>query len=262
MQAHDYADLYALEEDLWWFVGMRAITAALLDPVCAPGRDRVILDAGCGTGVNLEWLARYAGGGHVIGIDLVSTALHFCHERWHPGLARANPALAQASVIDLPFADGAFDLLTSFDVLGQVAGADAERAVHEIERVLRPGGIAFIRVAAYQWMRSGHDAALSTHRRYALGEVTALVERAGLRLVRATYANSVLFPVAAVRRLVLKRIGLSAPGSDVKPLPPRLRWLNHALIRALGAEARFLRRPRARLRAGLSAICVAEKPRR
>jgi ubiquinone/menaquinone biosynthesis C-methylase UbiE len=255
MHAGDYADLYALEEDLWWFAGMRAISAALLDPLCAPGQDRLILDAGCGTGANLEWLARYAGGGRVVGLDLVSTALRCCRERGQPGLA-------QASVTDLPFADHAFDLLTSFDVLGQVPGDGDERAIGEIRRVLRPGGIAFIRVAAYQWMRSDHDAALGTHRRYSIGHLSAQVTRAGLRVVRATYANSVLLPVVAMRRLVLKRIGLSAPGSDVKPLPPGLRWLNRALTGMLGAEARFLRRPRASLRAGLSAICIAEHPRR
>jgi SAM-dependent methyltransferase len=256
MQANDYRDMYALEESLWWYAGMRTITAALLDPVCAPGRDRVILDAGCGTGANLGWLARYAGGGRVVGIDLVSTALAFCRERQHP-------ALVQASVTDLPFADRAFDLLTSFDVLGQMPGTRAdEQAMREIHRVLRPGGIAFVRVAAYEWMRSDHDAALAIQRRYTLPGVRAKLERAGLRTLRATYANSVLLPLAAVRRLVLKRLGLAAAGSDVKPLPPRLRWLNRAFTGVLAAEARRLRRPHATLPAGLSVICVAERPLR
>lgn len=258
MRADDYADLYAAEDDLWWFVGMRAITAALLDPLCPPGRDRTILDAGCGTGANLAWLIRFAGGGRVVGVDLASAALDFSRAR-RPG---ARPALAQASVTHLPFADRAFDLVTSFDVLGQIpAGGDA-RALGEIGRVLRPGGIAFIRVAAYRWMRSEHDEALGTHRRYTIGGLTGDVERAGLRVLRATYANSVLLPVVVLRRLVLKRAGLAARGSDVKRLPPRLEWVNRALTRVLGTEARVLRRPRGRFRAGLSVICVAERPLR
>jgi ubiquinone/menaquinone biosynthesis C-methylase UbiE len=253
MRTTDYAELYALEDDLWWFEGMRAVTAALLDPVCAPGVGRVILDAGCGTGANLAWLARYAGSGRVVGIDLVSTALRFCRERRHHDLA-------QASVAALPFADHTFDLVTSFDVLGQLPGANAdEQAIRELHRVLRPGGLAFIRVAAYEWLRSDHDVALGTHRRYSLAELTAKTERAGFRVVRATFANSLLLPVAALQRLVLKRIGLGARGSDVKPLPPALRWLNRAFTRALRAEARLLGRPRVRLRAGLSAICLAER---
>lgn len=255
MKFQDFADLYALEETLWWFAGMREITAALLDPVCATGLDRAVLDAGCGTGGMLSWLGRYAGRGHVVGVDLEQAALEFCRERGHSGVARA-------SATHLPFADSSFDLVTSFDVLVQipVEGSD-ETAMREMFRVLRPGGVAFARAAAYEWMRSGHDEALDTQRRYTLGVLTARMERAGFRVVRSTYANSILLPAAIVRRLLLKRVGLADKGSDVKPLPENLRWLNRALTGALRAEARWLARPSARLAAGLSAICVAEKPR-
>jgi hypothetical protein len=145
-------------------------------------------------------------------------------------------------------------------VLSQLPDPRAdEQAIRELHRVLRPGGLAFIRVAAYEWIRSDHDAALGVHRRYSLGELTAKIEGAGLRVVRATFANSVLLPVAALQRLVLKRVGLGARGSDVRPLPPALRWLNGAFTGALRAEARLLSRPRIRLPAGLSAICLAER---
>jgi len=253
MHTEDYADLYALEENLWWFAGMREITAALLDPVCLPGPDRMILDAGCGTGGMLEWLKRYAGQEKVVGLDLVSDALKFCRER-------GQERLAQASVTDLPFVDESFDLVTSFDVLVQVHGEGTdEQAMREMYRVLKLGGIAFVRAAAYEWMRSSHDEALGTQRRYQLDELRVKMERAGFRVLRATYANSLLLPVAALRRLALKRIGLAQPGSDVKPLPPNLEWLNQTLLRVLRSEARWLKIPQSELPAGLSAICVAEK---
>jgi ubiquinone/menaquinone biosynthesis C-methylase UbiE len=254
MRSEDYAHLYALEEDFWWFEGMRDITSALLDPVCLPAEKIDILDAGCGTGGMLKWLERYTAGGRLAGIDLSSTALDFCRERKHR-------YLAQASVTDLPFADQTFDLVTSFDVLVQVPGeGEDERAIGEMYRVLRPGGTAFVRAAAYEWMRSGHDAALNTQRRYNLGVLAARLERAGFRVTRSTYANSLLLPVAALRRLFLKRIGLADSGSDVKALPPGLQWLNRALTGALRAEALLLKHTRLKLPAGLSAICVAEKP--
>ncbi len=255
MQPEDYAYLSELEDDFWWFAGMREITAALLDPFCPTTRDRSILDAGCGTGGMMSWLKRYAGSGRVAGVDLSSTAVGFCRLGGHT-------AVAQASVTDLPFADATFDLVTSFDVLAQLPGAaSADRAMDEIQRVLRPEGIAFVRVAAYEWMRSSHDSALDTQHRYLLAELVGKMKRAGFDVLRSTHANTLLMPLAVFRRLVLKRIGL-ASGSDVKPLPSSLRWLNSAMTGTLRTEARWLRRPAAKLGFGLSAICVAQKPAR
>lgn len=256
MRAQDYADLYALEESLWWFTGMREVTRALLDPVCPHGHVRDVLDAGCGTGGMLQWLGRYADGGRVAGVDLSADALDFCRGR---GLRD----LAGASVIALPFADLTFDLVTSFDVLVQLPGEGSDEvAMREMFRVLRPGGVAFVRVAAYEWMRSGHDEALDTQRRYTLAQLVERMERAGFIVRRATYANTLLLPAAVLRRLVLKRLGLADGGSDVKPLSHGLGWLNRLFASALAAEASLLRRNGAKLPAGLSVICVAEKSKR
>jgi SAM-dependent methyltransferase len=254
MQTEDYEYLYRLEETFWWFAGMREIAAALLDPFLPPAA-RVILDAGCGTGGNLEWLARYAGNGHVVGIDLISTAMEFCRKR-------DRRRLVQASATDLPFADESFDLITSFDVLVQIPGRGADDlAMREMFRALKPGGVAFVRGAAYGWMKSGHDRALGTQRRYRLDELREKLKRAGFEILRETYANSLLFPAVAIRRLLLKRLGLAAEGSDVKPLPQNLQWVNRVMTNALLWEAKRLRAPKARLPAGLSAICVAQKPK-
>src|SRR5262249_54711562 len=98
---------------------------------------------------------------------------------------RGAQNLAQGSATDLPFADESFDLVTSFDVLVQIPGEGAdEQAMREIFRVLKPGGIAFVRCAAYEWMKSGHDAALGTARRYDLRELGEKLRQAGLDVLR------------------------------------------------------------------------------
>ena len=251
MQAQDYAYLYELEENFWWFVGMREITRSLLDQVCAPEMVRRALDAGCGTGGMLSWLSQYTGSGSVVGTDLSETALEFCR-------ARDQKELAQGSIAKLPFADSSFDLVTSFDVFQHVLDKGDVRAIAEIYRVLRPGGIAFVRVSAYEWLRSGHDEALAVQRRYTLRELSEEMRRAGFSIRRATYANTLLLPVAAVKRLVLSRVGSANAESEVKPWPKSLQWLNGLLSLPLKLEAKVLRKMD--LPFGLSAICIGEKP--
>lgn len=231
---------------------MREISAALLDEF-RPPEVKNVLDIGCGTGLNLKWLERYAPADAISGLDVEKTALDFCRER-------GENFLTQSSATDLPFADASFDLVTSFDVLVQIPGAKSdEKAIAEMYRVLKPDGVAFVRAAAYEWMRSGHDRALNSQRRYTAGELSKKLENAGFTVLRKTYANTLPFPLAVVRRLVLKPIGLSDKGSDVKPFPPSLAWLNRILTRALLREAKFLKRTHARLPFGLSAICVVRK---
>jgi ubiquinone/menaquinone biosynthesis C-methylase UbiE len=253
MDAEEFKHLNALEKRFWWFAGMREIASAVLDPFCPPVVDRSVLDAGCGTGANLVWLERYAARSRIVGIDLAADALQFCQT------AGENP-LALASVTSLPFADSTFDLITSFDVLVQLPdNAACEQALREMHRVLRPNGIAFVRVAAYERMRSSHDEALGTRRRYTLEEMTNDLEYAGFRILRATYANTLLLPLAITWRFGLKRVGLAPQGSDVRPLPRPLQWANGVLEAALKGEACWLRRKGSALPAGLSAICVAGK---
>ncbi len=259
MRSEDFDYLYSLEESFWWFLGMRDVTQVLLDQVNihaddgAPRKSRV-LDAGCGTGGMLEWLAGYAPRAEVSGIDITPDALRYARSRGHL-------RLAQASATELPFADEAFDLVTSFDVLVQLPGdGAAERAMEEMRRVLRPGGICFVRVAAYSWMHSGHDRALGTVRRFDLDELQTAMQTSGFEILRTTYANALLLPVAILHRLVLKPLNIVNSGSDVKPLAPRLQWLNRLMTVVLRSEARRLARPRARLPFGLSAICIGRRP--
>jgi ubiquinone/menaquinone biosynthesis C-methylase UbiE len=254
MDAEEFKHLRALEEDYWWFAGMREVTAAVLDPFYPLTTRRTVLDAGCGTGANLVWLRRYAAAGPIVGIDVAADPLRYCQRRGERRLARA-------SVTALPFADATFDLVTSFDVLVLLPDRTAaQQAAREMYRVLRPGGFAFVRAAAHEMLRSSHDEALGTRRRYALEEMIAELQQAGFDILRATYANTVLLPLAAVWRLGLKRIGLAPGGSDVRPLPRGLRWINGALKAALKAEAAWLRRPATRLPTGLSSVCVARRP--
>lgn len=95
-------------------------------------RRAAVLDAGCGTG---EVTAEIAGltGGSVTGVDFETRFIEYAAER-HPGIR-----FIHADCEDLPFDDGAFDLVTCHFLLMWVP--KPARAVVEMARVLEPGGI-------------------------------------------------------------------------------------------------------------------------
>lgn len=246
MRPEDFENLYNLEERYWWFVAMRRITDAIVGPEIH-GRRLTVLDAGCGTGYNVQ---HYEGLGHsVFALDVAEEAIAGVQRR---GFRKVT----QASATEIPFRTDAFDLVFSFDVLEQISPKAGERAIREMHRVLKPGGSLYIRVPAFEWMRSSHDEDLRTAHRYSRAELQGMLRAAGFELRLATYANTLLFPLAVFRR-ALKRFGIGR-GTDVKPLPQGLTWINPIFCRVLAAEAHILA-ARLRFPIGLSVICYARK---
>ena len=212
MERAEYLVMAAVEGHHWWYGGMRAIAAGMLDLAYAGRRDLHILDAGCGSGGNMLFLRRY---GSVIGIDLAAEALVL-------GRLSLQSELARASVLAIPFADASFDLVTSFDVLYHRAVPDEQAALREARRVLRPGGRLLLRLPAYEFLLRRHDREVHTRRRYTAGQVRALLRASGFVIERCSYINTVLFPLALAQQLVERALPTFAPhGSNLVLPSPR-----------------------------------------
>jgi SAM-dependent methyltransferase len=241
LKREEYERMFRHESTHWWYAGMRDICDALLEPIA--DRPRQVLDAGCGTGAGLLWLQQY---GQVTGIDLSAEALAFCRERGLTGLVHGT-------VEALPFANGSFDLVTSFDVLYHQWVEDDHRALAEFHRVLRPGGYLLLRLPALPALAGRHDVAVQTRRRYRRPEVVRALQSQGFQVRRASYANSLLLPVVAAKR-VAERWSQSAP-SDLDATPPALAAICRGALRL---EAAVI--PRVSLPAGVSVIALATRP--
>lgn len=246
MERAEYEVMAAVEDRHWWYGGMRAIAAALLDPIYADRCNLHILDAGCGTGGNALFLRRY---GHVVGMDLAPEALELGAERL-PGV------LTRASVLTLPFANSSFDLVTSFDVLYHRAVPDETEALRETARVLKPGGRMLIRLPAYEFLRSKHDRAVHTRRRYTARQAEDLLRAGGFTVERRSYINSLLFPIPLAQRLIERAIPALERGDSDLALPAPL--VNEVLRWPLATEAAWLGRG-GRFPFGLSIVCLARK---
>jgi len=249
MERDEYARMFSLEEDYWWYRALRRNLRRALrraGPLSAPGTPATCLDAGCGTGMLLQTLSSEM---KAVGVDASASALALARRR---GLTR----LARAGVEALPLRDASCDVVISADVLYHRGVGDDVAALREAARCLRPGGVLVLNLPAFGRLRSSHDAAIHTARRYTAAEVRRKLRAAGLAPLRVRYWNSLLFlPLASVR-LLRRRASARAPGSDLTPLP---RWMNSSLRALLALETAldFVPWP-----AGLSVMAVARKETR
>ena len=247
MNPAEFANIAKSEKDFWWYRGMRSILFRMLDPLLAGRRIHRALEAGCGTGYFSRQLQAERGL-PVIPMDLGWEGLQYARSM---GVQRA----VQANALQLPFPAAAFDLVLSLDVMPHFARGEETRAVAELARVLEPGGLLVIRTAALDLLRSRHSEFVYEQQRYTRGQLVSLARGAGIRVLRCTYANSLLMPVALAKFRLWEPLTRQNPGSGVEAVSP---WLDRVLNSALTAEAAWIGSGRD-FPIGQSLILIGEK---
>jgi SAM-dependent methyltransferase len=101
-----------------------------------------VLDCGCGPGAITVGLAEVVAPGDVVGVDIqqsqVDMARRLAVER-----RSGNVTFQQGSIYELPFPDASFDAVSAFHLLFHLR--EPTRALREMRRVLKPGGVIGIR---------------------------------------------------------------------------------------------------------------------
>lgn len=151
-----------------------------------------VLEIGTGMGADLVRWAR--SGAIVTGVDLTVRAVALSRDRLSSqGL---SGTVMQADAENLPFEDGSFDLVWSWGVLHHTP--DADRALVEAARVLKPGGRYAVMVyhrrswlAAAAWARWG---LLRGRPQTTLREAVSNVESPGTRAYTTSEVGAILHP--------------------------------------------------------------------
>jgi len=181
MQKSEYENIYRNEETHFYYTSLNNLVVNLLV------RERLsrfskILDAGCGTGGLLQRLSKsYLAEG----VDISPEALKFCKIR--------KVKTRMGSLEKLPHMSGLFDAVVSIDVIYHRFIRDDNKAVSELARVIKPGGVLILRAPAFNFLKSDHDKTVMTNRRYIKEEIKELAKKAGLGVVQISYLNPSLF---------------------------------------------------------------------
>lgn len=193
MERSFYKNYFYIEKNHWLMRVRRMIVKdALTDLIEENANKAKVLDFGCGSGIFVDELAEE--GYLSYGLDISSEAVKF-------GQLQGVKNIDVLDSHQINFPDRTFNAVLALNVLEHLE--DEEWALKEIERVLKPGGIAIIMVPAYMFLWGVQDEAAHHYRRYTLSRLLKKV-RSGTSLIteRKSYFNTLLFfPIALVRLL-------------------------------------------------------------
>jgi SAM-dependent methyltransferase len=184
-----------------------------------------VLDVGCGTGDNLRYILR--DGASFFGLEYAERTAQV-----------ARRLLGERAVIDvgsataIPHDSASFDLVLCIEVLEHLA--DDELALHEIARVLKPGGALILSLPYRRWFPY-YFTAMGHFRHYTRTEVESLLDRSGFSLERhlpnfprwSRFANYV-YIACRIYALILRVVGVHS-----SPVDARLPFSRQPLMRKL-----------------------------
>lgn len=102
--------------------------------------DDVILDIGCGGGININRMAEKAK--KVYGVDYSIESVKLSREVNEKLIREGKVEIQEGNVKNLAFEDDTFDIVTAFETV--YFWPDIEKCFGEVKRVLKPGGTFLI----------------------------------------------------------------------------------------------------------------------
>ncbi len=243
MEQRAYQEMGRIQDRHWWFVARRRILETIIKSLDIP-EPRSILEVGCGMGGNLPMLKRL---GQVTGIEADDPARDWVAN--HLGVT-VHPGHLPHGLL-LPVGER-FGLICLLDVLEHVE--DDLGSLQTLGELLEARGKVLVTVPAYQWLWSAHDESLHHVRRYTARRLRKVAERAGLRVARISYFNTLLFPLAALARAASKATGREGLAGNELPAG----WINSVFRSIFASEASILKY--VSLPFGVSIMVVLEHP--
>ncbi len=253
-------NLTHMDEDLqkvlshWWFASRTRALNTVLEPLLPQKPDFLLLDVGCGAGNMILDLSRY---GRVKGLEIDPRPVKKARER-------GFDVEQFDATKPMPFAANTFDAVTALDVIEHTQ--DDLAVLADSHRLLKPGGHMIITVPAFMWLWTHNDDLNAHVRRYTAAELRQKLTQTGFNVVRITYNNFFVFPLAATllllrrttaakKELASHHVSQDEYQVEMEPASP---LVNTVLTQVGKVEAGLMRA--VNLPVGTSLIAVGQKP--
>lgn len=195
----------------------------------------VILDVGCSTGYTLGLLRHRMPQATLLGADCVRRPLEKL------GAAIADIPLFQFDITDCPLESDSVDGVVLLNILEHIE--DDARALRQIHRILKPGGVAVIEVPAGPHLYDIYDQRLLHFRRYSLPDLTSLVDQAAFQVVHASHLGFFFYPAFWMAKRRNRRLARSTFETRQAVIDRDMRRFGHSpALHALMAFERALGR--------------------
>jgi SAM-dependent methyltransferase len=244
-EASYFGRLAELEPGSFWFRSRNRLLCWALEHYFSDAKN--FLEIGCGTGFVLTGIRKALPRLTLVGGEVFSAGLRLAADRL-PGVD-----LFQMDARQIPF-ETEFDVIGAFDVLEHIG--DDELVLSQMYRAVRQGGGIILTVPQHSFLWSEVDEYSRHVRRYSVSELTAKVEQAGFRTLRATSFVSLLLPLMLIARLKQRPANREFdPAAEFKLSAPA----NYLLERAMDVE-RTMIRVGVSFPVGGSLLLIAKRP--
>jgi 2-polyprenyl-3-methyl-5-hydroxy-6-metoxy-1,4-benzoquinol methylase len=242
MREELYGEIFAAEQEHWWFVARHRIVLHLLEHYLPPntGTRCKVADLGCGCGMMLLRLSEKY---EPVGVDGSQRAIELALRR---GVTAKLGVLPQ----DMPLPRETYDAVLMLDVLEHLK--DDRTSVAVATSLLKPGGILICTAPAHMWLWTKFDEDHHHFRRYSRRQFRSLFDQPCIRLELLSHLNAILFAPAAIWRVLATKVFERDRARYLK-LPP----FNSVLSSIFAFERLLLGKVPMPL--GLSFIAVARK---
>ena len=189
MERNVYIRQYNQNKNHWWFEGRKLILSAILKKYV--NKKKLILDYGCGVGINLGMLSKF---GKVFYYDKSRLAINYVKKKY------SNKNIFK-NINKLYEYKKKFDLIVATDVIEHIKNDKKE--IIKISYLLKKDGYLLITVPAFQSLYSSKDKSLKHYRRYNKESLRNLLNK-HFHEIKFTYFNFILFLPISILILFFK----------------------------------------------------------